>query len=89
VLTGGFVLFGAWISRAAREQRVLDLELLEAVRGRAGRAGPPALLLSDPTTTTPAQRRRRAAGSNGGGPSGDALVGDRPRLHAARPTARS
>jgi hypothetical protein len=74
VLTGGFVLFGAWISRAAREQRVLDLELLEAVRGVQDELARLPFLLSDPTPTTPAQRRRRAAGSNGGGPSGDALV---------------
>ena len=32
-MTGGFVLFGAWIARTSRVQRAQNDELLEAVRG--------------------------------------------------------
>jgi hypothetical protein len=74
VLTGGFVLFGGWIARTAREQRVLDLELLEAVRGVQDELARLPFLLSEPASAAPAQRRRRSAASNGGGTAGERLV---------------
>lgn len=75
VLTGGFVLFGSWIARTAREQRALDLELLEAVRGvREDLARLPQLLPQAPAPPPPAQRGKRKAAattsSNGRGVSG-------------------
>lgn len=68
VMSGGFVLFGSWIARTAREQRTRDLELLAAVRElRSELARPPA---EAPVPLPPAQRaRRKASGAaNGNAP---------------------
>ena len=70
VLTGGFVLFGSWIARTARQQQAISNELLEAVRAVRDEISQ----LQAGTVTVPAQaeapvaaRRRRngTAASNG------------------------
>lgn len=78
-LTGGFVLFGSWIAQAARDQRVRDVALLEAVRElRDELARLPAA--ADSLTAPPAQRGRRtaaaaaAAAANGHGSRPSGLV---------------
>jgi hypothetical protein len=53
---------------------VLDLELLEAVRGVQDELARLPFLLSEPASAAPAQRRRRSAASNGGGTAGERLV---------------
>lgn len=66
VMTGGFVLFGSWIARTAREQRALSQELLEAVRAvRDEVAAQPA------PEVVPAQSRRRGGSSNGSTANGN------------------
>jgi hypothetical protein len=76
VVTGGFVLFGSWIARTAREQAVRDETLIDAVREMRDELA--RLRLSPPgPLAAPAQRGRRkstpaAASVNGGG--GQALV---------------
>lgn len=66
VMTGGFVLFGSWIARTAREQKALSQELLEAVRAVREE------IAAQPTAEAiPAQPRRRGANSNGGTSNGN------------------
>lgn len=63
VLVGGFVLFGSWIARTAREQGSRDDELLLAVRELREEM---AQLRRSAAEAVPAQARgRRRAGSNG------------------------
>lgn len=74
VITGGFVLFGSWIARTAREQRAMDLELLDAVRAVRDELARLPQLLPEAVPTAPVQRGRRKSpspvGSNGRGTSG-------------------
>ena len=70
VLTGGFVLFGSWIARTAREQQAVSYELLDAVRAvRDELASRP---VAPVQVTT--QRGRRTSNGNGSGHAGDGLV---------------
>ena len=65
-MTGGFVLFGGWIARTAREQSVRDDALLEAVRDMREELALLRRAGAEPVPPPPAQRgRRRAAASNG------------------------
>lgn len=67
VLTGGFVLFGSWIARTAREQRTRDAELLQAVRELRAELARPA---ADPVPAPPAPRSRRKAVAAAPAPNG-------------------
>lgn len=76
-LTGGFVLFGSWIAQAARDQRVRDLVLLEAVREVRDELARLPLTVPESVPAPPAQRARRKAtatvaakNGHGSGPSG-------------------
>ena len=74
VITGGFVLFGSWVSRTSQQQQALTLELLEAVRevrdevaGLQGAGAAPA--------------RRAPRGSNGSGGTGLVATQNGSMLH--------
>lgn len=62
VVTGGFVLFGSWVSRTSQQQQALTLDLLQAVREVrdeiASLQGSPAV---------PARRSRSSNGTGGTG----------------------
>jgi hypothetical protein len=71
IVTGGFVLFGSWIARTAREQAVRDETLIEAVREMRDELARLRLSPPEPVSAPPAQRGRRksapaAAPVNGG-----------------------
>jgi hypothetical protein len=57
VVTGGFVLFGSWVSRTAQQQQALTLELIEAVRE----------VRDEMSMMQGAPRRSGTRGSNGSG----------------------
>jgi hypothetical protein len=65
VVTGGFVLFGSWISRTSSQQQAITLELLEAVREVRDEI---AALQSAPAAAS--TKRTTSRGSNGSSGSG-------------------
>lgn len=61
IATGGFVLFGSWIARTAREQALRDETLIEAVRDMRDELARLRLNPPGPSPAPPAQRGRRKA----------------------------
>lgn len=75
VVTGGFVLFGSWIARAAREQAEREQTLIDAVREMRDELARLRLTPPETLAAPAAQRSRRkgtpaAAPTNGSGARG-------------------
>ncbi len=71
VLTGGFLFFGSWVARSAREQRETSEQLLEVLQAvREELAGLPAAMAAVAPAPTevvaPAQRVRRGSATGSG-----------------------
>lgn len=75
VMTGGFVLFGSWIARTARQQQAISYELLEAVRAVRDE------IAALPTNPTSAPARRRGSNGSAAGPSGLVVTANGSMLH--------
>jgi hypothetical protein len=61
IVTGGFVLFGSWIARTAREQALRDQTLIAAVHELRDELTRMRLAAPEPQAAPPAQRGRRKA----------------------------
>jgi uncharacterized membrane protein len=61
IAIGGFVLFGSWIARTAREQALRDQTLIAAVHELRDELTRLRLAVPDPQPAPPAQRGRRKA----------------------------
>lgn len=87
IVTGGFVLFGSWIARTAREQAARDETLLEAVRDMRDELARLRLSAPEPPPAPPAQRGRRKgaapAAANGSSVHGLVATARGSMLHRA------